>query len=132
MRAVVLYVFAALPCFNAVFADEKTVEPLTVVVMDPLAAPLACDCVQGYAQRKYERLAAYLQKRMGRRVDVFWSESLPEALKEKSKGKADLIIGKHSVVKAGAAASGLKVKRDRSTFGTRWFDDSAWLACRAI
>ncbi|MBW3598872.1 MAG: hypothetical protein KY475_16560, partial [Planctomycetes bacterium] len=34
--------------------------PLTMVVMDPLAAPLSCPCVEGYAQRKYEALAAHL------------------------------------------------------------------------
>ena len=28
-------------------------EPLCLVVMDPLAAELACPCVAGYAQRDY-------------------------------------------------------------------------------
>ncbi len=31
-------------------AEDRT---LHVVVMDPLSAPLSCDCVKGYAQRKY-------------------------------------------------------------------------------
>ena len=69
----------------------------TLVVMDPLSKPLSCDCVQGYAQRDYKKLAVFLQKQLGRRVDVVWYESLVEALKE-TDGKADLIIGKHSVV----------------------------------
>ena len=47
-------------------------EALSLVVMDPLAAPLSCPCVAGYAQRKYEKLAEYLQQRLKRpvRVDV--------------------------------------------------------------
>ena len=32
-------------------AEEKA---FTLIVMDPLAAPLSCPCVEGYAQRKYE------------------------------------------------------------------------------
>ena len=35
-------------------------EPIRVVVMDPLARPLACDCVKGYAQRDYDRLGRFL------------------------------------------------------------------------
>ncbi len=70
---------------------------LSLIVMDPLAAPLACDCVQGYAQRKYEVLGKYLEKQLGCQVTVYWSESLEKALDE-SEGRADLIIGKHSVV----------------------------------
>lgn len=90
-------------------AGSKTPVGLTLVVMDPLAAPLACDCVQGYAQRKYESLGAYLQTKLGREVKVVWAESLKDAL-EKSGGKADLIIGKHSVVRADAKEAGLKIR----------------------
>lgn len=71
----------------------------TIVVMDPMAAPLACDCVQGYAQRKYERLADYLAEKTGKKVRVVWSESLTKALAEEAKGKAHLVIGKDSVVR---------------------------------
>ena len=39
-------------------AQEPAKTPaLGMVVMDPLAAPLACDCVKGFAQRKYEKPA---------------------------------------------------------------------------
>jgi ABC-type phosphate/phosphonate transport system substrate-binding protein len=69
--------------------------------MDPLAAPLACDCVQGYAQRKYEELGKYLEEKLGIEVEVHWSESLETAMRD-SGGKADLVIGKHSVVLADA------------------------------
>src|SRR5947208_3409602 len=41
------------------FSQDKT--PLTLIVMDPLAAPLSCPCVKGYAQRDYEKLAKQLE-----------------------------------------------------------------------
>jgi ABC-type phosphate/phosphonate transport system substrate-binding protein len=80
------------------FADSKS-DALTIIVMDPLAAPLSCPCVKGYAQRDYEKLAAALSKDLARSVKVHFSESLTEALKKKTAGKADLIIGKESVVR---------------------------------
>ena len=89
-------------------AEEKR-SALTLVVMDPMAAPLACDCVKGYAQRKYEVLGEFLAGRLGREVTVVWAESLEAAL-EKSEGKADLIIGKHSVVLADAKEAKLDIK----------------------
>jgi len=39
----------------SIHADNT--RPLSLVVMDPLAAPLSCPCVEGYAQRKYEPIA---------------------------------------------------------------------------
>ena len=83
---------------------------LTMVVMDPLAAPLSCPCVEGYAQRKYEVLARQLEKTTGESIRVVFSESLEVALKGEAKGKADLIIGKDSVVRADAKAAKLKTK----------------------
>ncbi|MEZ6064442.1 MAG: PhnD/SsuA/transferrin family substrate-binding protein [Planctomycetaceae bacterium] len=79
-------------------ADSPANGPLTVVVMDPLSSPLACDCVQGYAQRKYEKLGEYLSKKLNRPVNVHWYESLVTATREITDGRADLVIGKHSVV----------------------------------
>lgn len=79
-------------------ADERPSSPLQLVVMDPLSAPLACDCVKGYAQRKYEKLGEFLSTKLRRKVVVSWSESLEKALQEKTDGKAHIIIGKHSVV----------------------------------
>ncbi len=78
-------------------------EPLRLVVMDPLAAPLSCPCVEGYAQRKYEVLAEYLGKQLGRQVTVSFGESLKDAIKKAEWTRADLIIGKDSVVRADAA-----------------------------
>src|SRR5688500_162229 len=37
-------------------------DAISMVVMDPLALPLSCPCVAGYAQRKYEVLGEYLEK----------------------------------------------------------------------
>lgn len=82
--------------------------PFSMIVMDPLAVPLSCPCVEGYAQRKYEVLAEHLQRNMHRPVKVTFAESLPAALR-KSGGTADLIIGKHSVVKADAKAAKIEV-----------------------
>ena len=39
---------------------------LVVVVMDPLAAQLACPCVKGYAQRDYDQLGTYLGRQLHR------------------------------------------------------------------
>jgi ABC-type phosphate/phosphonate transport system substrate-binding protein len=74
----------------------------TVIVMDPLAAPLSCPCVKGYAQRDYDKLGKFLETKLGRPVAVHYSETLTGALTKKSNGKADLIIGKDSVVRADA------------------------------
>jgi len=78
-------------------------EALTMVVMDPLAAPLACPCVKGYAQRDYEKLARHLEAKLGRPVKVFFGESLPATLAKKSGGRADVVVGKESVVRHEAA-----------------------------
>ena len=90
-------------------AEKQVDKTITIVVMDPLSGPLACDCVQGYAQRKYEVLGAFLQETLRRPVKVVWSESLTTALKEHG-GPAHLVIGKHSVVLHDAAKAGLPLK----------------------
>jgi ABC-type phosphate/phosphonate transport system substrate-binding protein len=111
LTAICFTLFLALGDFAAISsrAEDSGKTALTLVVMDPMAAPLACDCVQGYAQRKYEELGKFLKNQLGREVNVVWAESLEAAL-EKSAGKADLIIGKHSVVLSDAKAASLKVK----------------------
>lgn len=75
---------------------------LTIVVMDPLAAPLSCPCVEGYAQRDYQKLAEFIEQKTGIASKVVFHESLLVALKKKAKGKADLVIGKDSVVRSDA------------------------------
>ena len=87
---------------------SKAVEPygpanaqITIVAMDPMAAPLACDCVKGYAQRKYEKLVDHLAQKTGMTVRVVWSESLVTALGSQTK-TAEIVIGKDSVVRSDA------------------------------
>jgi ABC-type phosphate/phosphonate transport system substrate-binding protein len=77
--------------------------------MDPLAAPLSCDCVKGYAQRDYEKLAKHLEKQLKRDIKIYFNESLTNALEKKTQGQADLIIGKESVIRHQAKENKLGV-----------------------
>ncbi|MBW8016289.1 MAG: PhnD/SsuA/transferrin family substrate-binding protein [Planctomycetes bacterium] len=70
---------------------------LNIIVMDPLAAPLACACVGGYAQRNYDALAAFLSDKIDRQVNIAYGENLIETIKQKTI-MPDLIIGKYSTV----------------------------------
>ena len=79
--------------------EESKSSPLHLVVMDPLAAPLSCPCVEGYAQRKYEKLAEFLATRIDRDIKLVFSESLKKAMDGEAAGRVDLVIGKDSVVK---------------------------------
>ncbi len=92
-------------------AGAAAPDPLVVVVTDPLAAPLSCPCVKGYAQRDYAKLAAHLEQRLGRPVALHFAESLAGALRKKTGGKADVVVGKDSVVRFEAAAAGLPLAR---------------------
>lgn len=83
--------------------------PFTLLVMDPLCKRLACACVEGYAQRDYEVLGAFLQQRLGQPVRVVYGESLPAALRDKADGRVDLVVGKHSVVLFDAARADVAV-----------------------
>ena len=87
-------------CALLICAPLAQAETLTIVVMDPLAKPLSCPCVEGYAQRDYEKLAEFLHERTGREFETVFSESLPEVLRDKTDGRADVVIGKESVVNA--------------------------------
>ena len=89
-------------------AASEAIAPntLTMVVMDPLALPLSCPCVKGYAQRDYDKLGEKLAKELGRPVRVVYNESLTTALKNDAHGHADIVIGKHSVVLFDAKRSG--------------------------
>lgn len=75
-------------------------EPLSLVVMDPLALPLSCPCVEGYAQRDYDAFAKYLSDELGRPVTVTFAESLENALAKSTCPHVDLVIGKESVARA--------------------------------
>lgn len=97
--------------------STATFTSLAMIVMDPLAAQLACPCVKGYAQRDYEQLAQHLSKQIDRPVDVFFAETLSAAIEKKSRGRADIIVGKFSVVQHGAAQLKLKVSHIGSLTG---------------
>ena len=94
-----LFAAAALMVVLAACVPHPSIagDKLTMVVMDPLSVPLSCDCVEGYAQRKYELLGRFLSSQLDREVNVVWNESLEQAVKE-TQGAADIVIGKHSVV----------------------------------
>jgi ABC-type phosphate/phosphonate transport system substrate-binding protein len=96
-------------CVGAITAPLRAEDKvLHLIVMDPLAAPLSCPCVEGYAQREYEALAEHLRQSLGRDVKLTFAQALSTGLKE-TDGKADLIIGKDSVVRADAAKAKIKI-----------------------
>ncbi|MEM8944247.1 MAG: PhnD/SsuA/transferrin family substrate-binding protein [Planctomycetota bacterium] len=97
-------------CAEALPTEASSAEELTIVVMDPLAAPLSCPCVEGYAQRDYQQLADFLGRQVGMPTKLVFHESLTVALEEKTKGRASLIIGKDSVVRSDAKRAGLKLR----------------------
>jgi ABC-type phosphate/phosphonate transport system substrate-binding protein len=115
MRSVSVLLLVLLPAMlvSAVFgADEdKVIEPLIIVVMDPLAKPLSCPCVAGYAQRDYEKLGAALKILLGRDVKVIFNESLVSAKKKNDLQHVDLVIGKQSVILHDAKTAGLDLKK---------------------
>lgn len=82
-------------------------DPVVVLVMDPLSAPLSCPCVAGYAQRDYDKLGEHLAKAVGKPVKVYYAESIA-GLQKQTKATPALIIGKESVVRHEATPAGLK------------------------
>ncbi len=98
-----LALFAMIPA--TVPAAES--EPVVILVMDPLSAPLSCPCVAGYAQRDYDKLGVHVAKVIGRPVKVYYAESVA-GLKKQTQAKPAFIIGKESVVRHEATAAGLK------------------------
>jgi outer membrane protein assembly factor BamB/ABC-type phosphate/phosphonate transport system substrate-binding protein len=98
--------FAATPGF------AKPKEPLTLVVMDPLAKELACACVKGFGQRDYRKLAARLEKVLSQRVTVDFSDDLAETLAAGSGrnviSSQVIVVGDRSLVMDGAKKAGLK------------------------
>lgn len=100
--------FAASAVTRAAAPEDGT--PLTIVVMDPLARQLSCNCVEGYAQRDYDLLALYLEKKLRRSVKLSYAESLAEGLRAAQSRPVHLIIGKRSLVEADAAECKLKAR----------------------
>ena len=111
LSTVLLFCFWIMSGSSYICADDSTAgNRIKLVVMDPLCDRLACDCVEGYAQRKYEALAESLKKQLKKPVDLFWGESIKAALEEDPNVIPDIVIGKHSVVTSGAKTLKLKLK----------------------
>ncbi len=89
--------------------QEQSQKPLTILVMDPLALPLSCGCIEGFGQRRYEFLENYLEQRLKRPVNVVFEESLNLAYRRIGRN-IDLIVGKNSVVKFDAANTKSKIR----------------------
>lgn len=85
-------------------------DTLVVAVMDPLAKPLSCPCVPGYAQRDYDQLGVYLAGRIGRPVRIVYGESLKKAALGLTSDHIGLIIGGQSVVKSDLREAGLAAR----------------------
>ena len=100
LSASIAFLVYALLAFDAAHTAPKDDAAISMVVMDPLALPLSCPCVAGYAQRKYEVLGDYLSKQLGRPVEVTFAESIKNALDKESVNDVHIIIGKDSVVRA--------------------------------
>lgn len=100
--------FPALAAFA--FAGPQAEEPLTIVVMDPLSSRLACDCIQGYAQRDYAKFGQFLEAKLGRPVRIEYAENLARAFDHVPKDRVDLVVGKFSLVKFDAAECGLAIR----------------------
>jgi ABC-type phosphate/phosphonate transport system substrate-binding protein len=100
VRRILIALGLILSAVSFVNAQDKS--RFTLIVMDPLAAPLSCDCVKGYAQRDYKKLAAHLEKQLLQPIEVHFSESL-------TAGRAHLIIGKESVIRYQAKDNKLDV-----------------------
>src|SRR4051812_47992252 len=107
--AICLAIQVAVRGADAVPRSEEKDDSLSMVVMDPLAEPLSCPCVKGYAQRKYEKLAEYLSSELGRPVHVTFAESFEKALAKPTCKVIDIAIGKDSVVRSDAAAAKLRI-----------------------
>ncbi len=80
---------------------------LTILVADPLAKELACDCVAGFAQRRYEALALVLEKRLKRPVNSFCAAKLSGSWSDDQ--PVSLIVGKYSDIIDQAKQLGRKV-----------------------
>ncbi len=95
--------------FFLVLALGQAAEPpVQVVVMDPLALPLSCSCVESVGQRRYDQLAAHLEQTTGRRFKLTFEESLDLALR-RIRSKPDFIIGKDAMVRFDAGRLRLTV-----------------------
>ncbi|MEO1496374.1 MAG: PQQ-binding-like beta-propeller repeat protein [Planctomycetota bacterium] len=95
--------FVALTLLLASCGSAVASDAVVVAVMDPLAAPLSCPCVEGYAQRDYAVLGDSLSRAIDRPVVVGFGETLSDAIEDANAERAHLVIGKDSVVRSDLA-----------------------------
>ncbi|PHS03025.1 MAG: hypothetical protein COA78_19495 [Blastopirellula sp.] len=102
-------ILLGMPQAEVVADDNSSASLLRIVVMDPLAAPLSCACVDGVGQRDYSVLQKHLETELKVPVKILFAESLqlPEV---KRFGTPDLIIGKKSVVEFDAKKVRLSIE----------------------
>jgi ABC-type phosphate/phosphonate transport system substrate-binding protein len=108
LRHAICFLVAAYGWIAPVFAADAP--PLTVAVMDPLALPLSCPCVKGHAQRRYEKLGAFLESRLDRPVKVLFSDDLSKIIRSETGRNFEVVIGKRSVVEFDARINHLPVR----------------------
>lgn len=102
--------FLVLCAALALPGESRAQEPaLEMVVMDPLALQLSCTCVEGTGQRRYDLLARHLESMLGRAVRVTFDESLALA-RQRTGGRADIIVGKDAMVRHDAAGGSLPIR----------------------
>lgn len=89
--------------------EEGGGRTISIVVMDPLAEKLACACVPGYAQRKYDRFGEALGAELNRQVELSHAENLTDIL-VLNPGKVHVVIGKRSVVEFDAKEASVPVR----------------------
>lgn len=85
-------------------------EPITLVILDPLARELACACVKGYGQRDYRKLADRLEKAIDQPVGIEFSDDLAETLQTLPASRQVIVVGDRSLVAHGARLAGLKCR----------------------
>ncbi|MBX3731801.1 MAG: PQQ-binding-like beta-propeller repeat protein [Verrucomicrobiae bacterium] len=89
---------------------EGTGDPISMVVMDPLAAELACVCVKGHGQRNYRRLASRLEHSLQERIGIEFSDDLKDTLAHGGVSSQLILIGDRSLVNHAAEQVGLKCR----------------------
>jgi len=92
-----------------VTVDVYRPEPLRIIVADPTRNQAAADAIKGRVRRDYGPLAAFLEARLGRPVELLYSDDLRDTL-EANSGNISLIIGKASVVSIEAAEANEPVR----------------------
>jgi len=107
MRYLYCLLITLLLCTTSI--QNSQADEITLAVSDPLALPLACACVDGFAQRDYEKLGKFLEKELGVSVKVVFNGSIDGA-KRLAKGKLHLLVGKDSILRNDAKESKLPLR----------------------